>query len=177
MDEPFGAIDPITRARLQDEFLRLQAEVRKTIVFVTHDVEEAVRMGDRIVILAEGGHLAQYDTPANILGHPASPFVADFVGADRGLKRLSVTPITLEHLEPAVGAVADPRSVQLGSSLKDALAELLQDDDGSVTVVDGDQVVGILTPASLHRALRDDVRLEAGESGADDLDVAHVRPQ
>src|SRR5207237_3900881 len=75
MDEPFGAIDPITRARLQAEFLRLQSEVRKTIVFVTHDIEEAVRMGDRIAILAEGGILEQYDTTAHILGPPSSPFV------------------------------------------------------------------------------------------------------
>jgi osmoprotectant transport system ATP-binding protein len=100
MDEPFGAIDPVTRMRLQDEFLRLQSEVQKTVVFVTHDIEEAVKMGDRICILEVGGKLAQYDTPAEVLGSPASPFVADFVGADRGLKRLRVTPIardTLEH--------------------------------------------------------------------------------
>src|SRR5829696_7349921 len=95
MDEPFGAIDPITRERLQNEFLRLQAEVRKTIVFVTHDIEEAVKLGDRIAILQQGGVLAQYDTPAEILARPATAFVADFVGADRGLKRLKVTPITL----------------------------------------------------------------------------------
>ena len=93
MDEPFGAIDPVTRVRLQDEFLRLQDEVRKTIVFVTHDIEEAVKMGDRIAILDVGGILAQYDTPAEVLGNPASAMVADFVGADRGLKRLKVTPI------------------------------------------------------------------------------------
>ena len=99
MDEPFGAIDPITRTRLQDEFLRLQEEVRKTIVFVTHDVDEAVRMGDRIAILQEGGVLAQYATPAEILSKPASEFVASFVGADRGLKRLAVTTIDLEALE------------------------------------------------------------------------------
>src|SRR5947207_15962779 len=79
MDEPFGAIDPIARDRLQREFIRLQGEVRKTIIFVTHDIEEAVRMGDRIAILAEGGRLEQYDTPAEILGNPATPFVADFV--------------------------------------------------------------------------------------------------
>jgi osmoprotectant transport system ATP-binding protein len=100
MDEPFGAIDPVTRMRLQDEFLRLQSEVQKTVVFVTHDIEEAVKMGDRICILEVGGKVAQYDTPAEVLGSPASPFVADFVGADRGLKRLRVTPIardTLEH--------------------------------------------------------------------------------
>ena len=93
MDEPFGAIDPITRERLQDEFLRLQAEVRKTVVFVTHDIEEAVKLGDQIAILQQGGILAQHDTPAEILGAPASDFVADFVGADRALKRLKVTEI------------------------------------------------------------------------------------
>jgi osmoprotectant transport system ATP-binding protein len=99
MDEPFGAIDPVTRTRLQDEFLRLQETVRKTIVFVTHDIEEAVKMGDRIAILEIGGVLAQYDTPAEVLGNPASDFVADFVGADRALKRLKVTPIYIESLE------------------------------------------------------------------------------
>ena len=97
MDEPFGAIDPITRARLQDEFLRLQERVRKTVVFVTHDIDEAIKMGDRIAILREGGHLAQYDTPEEILARPADDFVAQFVGADRGLKRLSLT--TLAELE------------------------------------------------------------------------------
>nr|MBA3266948.1 ATP-binding cassette domain-containing protein [Acidimicrobiia bacterium] len=86
MDEPFGAIDPINRDRLQQEFLRLQSEVRKTVVFVTHDIDEAVRLGDRIAILREGGVLEQYAPPAEILGRPASPFVADFVGSDRGLK-------------------------------------------------------------------------------------------
>ncbi|HEX3541074.1 MAG TPA: ATP-binding cassette domain-containing protein, partial [Acidimicrobiales bacterium] len=97
MDEPFGAIDPITRDRLQGEFLRLQREVRKTVVFVTHDIEEAVRLGDRIAILAQG-KLEQYDTPAKILGSPATPFVADFVGADRGLRRLTVTAIDVADL-------------------------------------------------------------------------------
>jgi osmoprotectant transport system ATP-binding protein len=109
MDEPFGAIDPITRERLQDEFLRLQADVKKTIVFVTHDIEEAVKLGDRIAILAQGGVLAQYDTPAEILGNPANDFVADFVGADRALKRLKVTEIDLDDLQqPPVLDVALP---------------------------------------------------------------------
>lgn len=105
MDEPFGAIDPITRDRLQGEFHRLQRELNKTVVFVTHDIEEAVRLGTRIAVLAEGGRLEQYDTPAQILGSPASPFVAEFVGADRGLKRLSVTQIDVDDLErpPLVG--------------------------------------------------------------------------
>src|SRR5438270_9855499 len=90
MDEPFGAIDPIARDRLQAEFLRLQGELKKTVVFVTHDVDEAVRVGDRIAVLRQGGVLEQFARPADILGQPASTFVAEFVGADRGLKRLSV---------------------------------------------------------------------------------------
>src|SRR5690348_18192706 len=80
MDEPFGAIDPIVRARLQDEFLRLQQEVKKTVVFVTHDIDEAIKVGDRIAILRKGGRLAQYDTPETILTRPADDFVAEFVG-------------------------------------------------------------------------------------------------
>jgi osmoprotectant transport system ATP-binding protein len=90
MDEPFGAVDPIRRDRLQNEFLRLQQRVRKTVIFVTHDVDEAIKMADRIAILQRGGVLAQYDTPDAILAHPASEFVERFVGADRGLKRLSL---------------------------------------------------------------------------------------
>jgi osmoprotectant transport system ATP-binding protein len=93
MDEPFGAVDPILRDRLQNEFLRLQAQVRKTIVFVTHDVDEAIKMADRIAILRRGGILAQYDTPDAILAAPASEFVDHFVGADRGLKRLSLARV------------------------------------------------------------------------------------
>jgi len=90
MDEPFGAIDPINRERLQNEFLRLQAELRKTIVFVTHDIDEAIKMGDRIAILQVGGKLAQYAPPAELLTAPANAFVEDFVGADRALKRLAL---------------------------------------------------------------------------------------
>ncbi len=90
MDEPFGAIDPINRERLQNEFLRLQAEIRKTVLFVTHDIDEAIKMGDRIAVMKVGGKLAQYATPAELLMDPADEFVEDFVGADRGLKRLSL---------------------------------------------------------------------------------------
>ncbi len=90
MDEPFGAIDPINRERLQNEFLRLQAELRKTIVFVTHDIDEAIKMGDRIAVMQVGGRLAQYAPPAELLTAPATPFVEDFVGADRALKRLAL---------------------------------------------------------------------------------------
>ncbi len=90
MDEPFGAIDPINRERLQNEFLRLQREIRKTIVFVTHDIDEAIKMGDRIAIMRKGGRLAQYASPAELLMQPADDFVEDFVGADRALKRLAL---------------------------------------------------------------------------------------
>jgi osmoprotectant transport system ATP-binding protein len=131
MDEPFGAIDPITRMRLQDEFLRLQSEVRKTVVFVTHDIEEAVKMGDRICILEVGGKLAQYDTPAAVLGNPASPFVADFVGSDRGLKRLRVTPIARDTLE-------HPPTVLPTASLAEARAAIGQSGADWVAVVNAD---------------------------------------
>ncbi|MGZ5347892.1 MAG: ABC transporter ATP-binding protein [Solirubrobacterales bacterium] len=90
MDEPFGAIDPISRDRLQNEFLRLQAEIRKTVLFVTHDIDEAIKMGDRIAVMKQGGVLAQYATPAELLMAPADDFVEDFVGADRALKRLAL---------------------------------------------------------------------------------------
>jgi osmoprotectant transport system ATP-binding protein len=101
MDEPFGAIDPITRERLQNEFLRLQEDIRKTIVFVTHDIDEAIKMGDRIAILREGGVLVQYDTPEAILAEPADDFVARFVGLDRGLKRLALSKLSDLSLQPA----------------------------------------------------------------------------
>ncbi|HEX5896228.1 MAG TPA: ABC transporter ATP-binding protein [Thermoleophilaceae bacterium] len=90
MDEPFGASDPINRERLQNEFLRLQREIRKTVVFVTHDIDEAIKMGDRIAVMKEGGHLAQYAPPAELLMTPADEFVEQFVGADRALKRLAL---------------------------------------------------------------------------------------
>jgi osmoprotectant transport system ATP-binding protein len=94
MDEPFGAIDPINRERLQNEFLRLQAEIRKTVLFVTHDIDEAIKMGDRIAVMREGGRVAQYATPAELLMSPADEFVEDFVGADRALKRLALMRVS-----------------------------------------------------------------------------------
>src|SRR5215218_9305005 len=113
MDEPFGAVDPINRERLQNEFLRLQAELRKTILFVTHDIDEAIKMGDRVAILREGGHLAQYATPAELLMAPADDFVEDFVGADRALKRLALMRVgdidlwqaPLAHIGQTMGEV------------------------------------------------------------------------
>ncbi|MFD9789712.1 ABC transporter ATP-binding protein [Streptomyces sp. NPDC059070] len=108
MDEPFGAVDPVVRERLQNEFLKLQSQVRKTVLFVTHDIEEAVRLGDRIAVYGQG-RIEQFDAPSAVLGAPATPYVADFVGADRGLKRLSVTPIEEGDLEqPPVVRLDDP---------------------------------------------------------------------
>ncbi|MFF1380776.1 ABC transporter ATP-binding protein [Streptomyces sp. NPDC058308] len=113
MDEPFGAVDPVVREHLQNEFLRLQQAVRKTVLFVTHDIEEAVRLGDRIAVYGEG-RIEQFDTPSTVLGAPANDYVADFVGADRGLKRLSVTPIEEGDLEqPPVVHLDDPLPKEL----------------------------------------------------------------
>jgi osmoprotectant transport system ATP-binding protein len=160
MDEPFSAIDPIARARLQEEFLRLQREVRKTVVMVTHDIDEAVRLADRVAVLRDGGVLEQYAEPSTLLGAPASEFVADFVGGDRSLRRLAVTPIDVSDVQPfsAVGA-AEPAGVDglptvaRDSTLKDAFAVLLQHDTGWVAVRDGDRLLGVLTPAALHGTL------------------------
>jgi osmoprotectant transport system ATP-binding protein len=209
MDEPFGAVDPVVRGRLQDEFRDLQQELGKTVMFVTHDIEEAVRLGDQVAVFAQGGRLAQYDTPAAILGAPADDFVAEFVGADRGLRRLAVTAIEDEDLVRvpmvrvedtlagarqamtadgarwAVVLDADDRLrgwisidaangtgtvgnrarrmdafVAHDDALKDALATMLRYDAGWVAVLDGDRLVGVLTPDSLHAALRRSVRAE-----------------
>jgi osmoprotectant transport system ATP-binding protein len=203
VDEPFSAVDPVVRERLQSEFLRLQHTVRKTIVFVTHDIEEAVRLGDRIAVMSQGGHVEQYATPAELLGRPANAFVADFVGSDRGLKRLAVTGIDAADLEqPPVVHVADGLAdaraamdrhaarwavvlddagnlhgwlsaeraagsgtvgsvarrmeawVPVDASLKTAFATMLQHEAGWVAVLDGDRFRGVLTPESLHAALR-----------------------
>jgi osmoprotectant transport system ATP-binding protein len=117
MDEPFGAIDPINRERLQNEFLRLQAELRKTIVFVTHDIDEAIKMGDKIAVLKKGGLLAQYASPAELLMYPADKFVEDFVGADRALKRLALQRVRDIDLWRAA-------LVRIGESTADARRKL-----------------------------------------------------
>jgi osmoprotectant transport system ATP-binding protein len=163
MDEPFGAIDPINRARLQDEFLRLQEQVRKTVVFVTHDIDEAIKMGDRIAILREGGVLAQYDTPASILSHPADEFVAQFVGADRALKRLSLWTVSDLDLIPPDGTVdaLAAKRVSPQTSARDALSMLLSSNGEPLLVVDGgDGVAGFVTLELLERLLS----AEAAES-------------
>jgi osmoprotectant transport system ATP-binding protein len=225
MDEPFGAVDPIVRGRLQDQFLEIQATLAKTVVLVTHDIEEAVRLGDRVAVFEPGGRLAQYDTPARVLGSPADDFVAEFVGADRGLRRLAVTGIELTDLESppivhatdtlaearATLATADARwaivvdaheslrgwighDESLGegvvsdhaermdawvlrdASLKDALATMLQWDAGWVAVLDGDQFLGVLTPTTLHEALRRSVYADEEGVPADEVEVATTGP-
>jgi osmoprotectant transport system ATP-binding protein len=212
LDEPFSAVDPVVRERLQTEFLRLQETVRKTIVFVTHDIEEAVRIGDRIAVMSHGGKVEQFAPPAELLGRPANAFVADFVGADRGLKRLAVTGISVEDLErPPVVHVADGLAdarasmaavgarwavvldddgrlhgwlsseratgagtvgsaarrmhawVPVDATLKTAFATMLQHEAGWVAVLHGDVFLGVLTPESLHAALRRSVEGTAPE--------------
>jgi osmoprotectant transport system ATP-binding protein len=135
MDEPFGAIDPITRDRLQDDFLRLHREVRKTIIFVTHDIDEAIKMGDRIAIMRDG-RLVQIDTPDNLLAAPADEFVADFVGADRGLKRLRVWTLNDLQLDPHIagGLPSAPAS----TTLRDALSLMLTAGETRITVTGQD---------------------------------------
>ncbi|MEA2412508.1 MAG: osmoprotectant transport system ATP-binding protein [Thermoleophilaceae bacterium] len=131
MDEPFGAIDPINRERLQNEFLRLQNEIRKTIVFVTHDIDEAIKMGDKIAVLKRGGVLAQYATPAELLSFPADDFVKDFVGADRALKRLALQRVRDIDLWKAA-------MVRVGESTAEARAKIEEADLHIALLVDGD---------------------------------------
>ncbi len=131
MDEPFGAVDPIVRDRLQNEFLRLQAELAKTILFVTHDIDEAIKMGDLVAVMQEGGRLAQFGPPAEILAAPASGFVARFVGADRGLKRLSLATVDDLDIRPAVTA-------RSGEPAGPVRARLDAAGESHLLVVDGD---------------------------------------
>lgn len=215
MDEPFGAVDPINRNLLQNEFLRLQQEIRKTILFVTHDINEAIKMGDKIAILNVGGILEQYDSPANILSHPANEFIEDFVGADRSLKRLNLIRVedvmdkrpvliqTTQSVEEATNLMseidlrfayvvdADRRlkgyvrsrdmkgktgwvdelvepaaaAIRLGTSLRDALSEMLMVDYTSVCVVDDqERVRGLIDNQMIQKAVTES-QTAAGEEG------------
>jgi osmoprotectant transport system ATP-binding protein len=137
MDEPFGAVDPVARDRLQNEFLRLQEQVRKTIVFVTHDIDEAIKLGDRIAVMREGGHLEQYADPSTLLSAPATDFVASFVGAERTLRRLSVVNVTRD------GLVAWP-AVPASASLSEAAAAMDRAESDWIVVADDGGVSGWL---------------------------------
>jgi osmoprotectant transport system ATP-binding protein len=155
MDEPFGAIDPINRERLQNEFLRLQAEIRKTVVFVTHDIDEAIKIGDRIAVMQQGGVLAQYARPAELLMRPANAFVEDFVGADRALKRLSLQRVGDLELLPAGTGEPGP-TVAPDTLLRDALSELLGHEAQHAAVVEDGRVVGVLSIDLVSRAIAED---------------------
>ena len=153
MDEPFGAVDPVTRARLQDEFLRLQGQLRRTVVLVTHDIDEALRLGDHLAVLAAGGRLEQYGTPAEVLARPATPFVADFVGSGRTLRRLDLLPAT-DAITTGGGAGEGP-TVSADATLADVMTALLSTDAPTVRVADGRSILGVVTLDSIRAALRD----------------------
>jgi len=157
MDEPFGAVDPIVRERLQNELLRLQEELAKTIIFVTHDIDEAIKMGDLVAVMQVGGHLAQFGPPAEILANPASDFVARFVGADRGLKRLALIRVAdLELRSPVTARAGDEAAAARTRAASDPFPYLL-------VVDDADRPIGWL----------DDRRIPAdGRIGADEVEPA-----
>jgi osmoprotectant transport system ATP-binding protein len=154
MDEPFGAIDPINRERLQNEFLRLQSELRKTVVFVTHDIDEAIKMGDRIAILKEGGHLAQYDTPEELLLNPDDEFVAQFVGRDRALKRLTLTRLRDIQLGATPAEMNGRSRAPIDASLHDALSIMLAAGDRELIVTEDDQPRGVASLDTITAVLK-----------------------
>nr|WP_281247415.1 ABC transporter ATP-binding protein [Mycetocola miduiensis] len=153
MDEPFGATDPITREKLQAEFLRLQADIGKTIIFVTHDFDEAIKLGDRIAVLSDRSQIEQFDTPARILANPANEYVSSFIGQGAALKRLALIPLIDAPLRPAVDGAPQ---ITLQDSLRDALNMLVLTGAAAVNVVDVDhRVCGSITNASISAVLND----------------------
>ncbi len=148
MDEPFGAVDPVVRARLQDELLGLQQRLHKTIVFVTHDIEEATKLGDRVAVLNLGGALAQYAPPAELLREPANAFVEEFLGRERGLRELSLIPVSDVALDSCTELPPTASCEEAGAALARAGAEW-------ALVVDGDRCIGWLERAQLAEAVPD----------------------
>jgi len=166
MDEPFGAVDRITRERLQQEFISIQRSMRKTVVFVTHDIDEAVIVGDRICLLKMQAEIAQYDTPEKILTRPASEYVAEFLGRERLVRRMSVVrinPQTLDRPDGGPGA-GEPR-VPLSSTLTEAFAAALSSPTERAAVFDGDRYAGAFTATSLLESLRRE-SVEGGDNVA-----------
>jgi osmoprotectant transport system ATP-binding protein len=153
MDEPFGAVDPITRDRLQNDFLRLHAEIRKTVIFVTHDIDEAIKMGHRIAILKDG-ELIQYGTPDEILARPVDDFVSDFVGADRGLKRLLLRELRDIELTSTNGDADELPTIDERTSLRDALSLMVTRRVTALTVLgeDGERRGTVSMEALAHFA-------------------------
>jgi osmoprotectant transport system ATP-binding protein len=155
MDEPFGALDPITRARLQDELRRLHHEVAKTVIFVTHDVDEAIKMGDRIAILRAGGVLVQYDTPDAILAHPADDFVAQFIGEDRALRRLALRRLSEISLDPVPNGNRPVAEAAASTTVRNAISLLVESgSDRLVVVGDDGSDLGVLTLEHAAELLR-----------------------
>jgi len=154
MDEPFGAVDRITRERLQIEFINIQRSMRKTVVFVTHDIDEAVVVGDRICLLKMQAEIAQYDTPEAILTRPASDYVAEFLGRERLVRRMSVVPIDARALEQAGGPQPDEPRVALTATLTEAFAAALASPTRRAAVFEGQRYAGTFTATSLLESLR-----------------------
>ena len=163
MDEPFGATDPITREKLQDEFLRLQATLGKTIVFVTHDFDEAIKLGDKIAVLSERSQIAQFDTPANILANPANSYVSSFIGEASAIKRLALVPVSEAKFGAAVQSTG--LAVGLDENLREALDHIVLNGGKPVAVVDaGGKAVGSISIEQISEALGADVEKLAGGS-------------
>ena len=171
MDEPFAAVDPLVRTRLQDEFLRLQRALGTTVLFVTHDVDEAVKLASRVAVMRTGGRLAQYASPAEVLAHPADEYVARFVGADRALKRLALMPVGALRLEPPprVRRVGSLPTVDPAASAREGLAVALASSAGAALVMDSaGRALGILTLPAIAAGLAesaDALRLQAAGAG------------
>ncbi len=154
MDEPFGATDPITRERLQNEFLRLQQEIRKTVIFVTHDFDEALTMGDRIVVLREQSHIAQFATPDQILANPADEYVSSFVGEGAALKRLGLVSVGAAELQPVEEDTSGLPSIPADVTLREAVGVLVGAGSDRAVVHGPDGVRGVLTMQTVSSTLR-----------------------
>ncbi|MEK4299902.1 ABC transporter ATP-binding protein [Oceanobacillus sp. FSL W8-0428] len=168
MDEPFGALDPLIREKIQDEFLQIQREVKKTILFVSHDIDEAIKMADKIVLMRDG-EIMQYGTPSDILIHPKNEYVSQFIGRDRAIKHLSLR--TIAQLQEEIGlveidqSIVDSKQVNIHENLKDTLAMLLnQEADQVIVHDDNDEVQGAITIDRVQRYLHLEMRQKPSQT-------------